>query len=53
MLPPSTSSAFSSTSWLDFFVFSRTGNLVAAGVIAAIVVVVGLLMLLPRSRPGD
>lgn len=42
MAPPSTSSAFSSTSWIDFFVFSKTGNLVVAG---AFVLLLALLLL--------
>lgn len=47
MAPPSTSSAFSSTSWIDFFVFSRTGNLVAA---VALLALIALLLLAARDK---
>lgn len=49
-MPPQTSSAFSSTSWLDFFLFSRTGNTVALALVAALVGI-AMLLLWTRSRP--
>lgn len=53
MAPPSTSSAFSSTSWLDFFVFSKTGNLVAVGLVVVVIAAVVLLAHLGGREPRD
>lgn len=51
-MPPSTSSAFSSTSWLDFFLLSRTGNLVVAAAVLGLVAIAMLVAQFSRRDPG-